>query len=175
MSDMPTEKYPGVLALVWLYSLSPSQFWMLKTTAALQKEVSTYVSRVYSLSLSLPPFYYLKRSCWAEALRNHSRLWASLNRRLGSRLDGGGRGIIPSYVAVAHEYCGHRESLGHGRRHIGAVALGHGLLVWNDCGGKLAVSFAIAIAASGVWDLGRGGSLPRSGRRTSFLDAIFAC
>lgn len=32
---MPTEKYPGVLEFVLLYSLSPSQFCMLKTTAAL--------------------------------------------------------------------------------------------------------------------------------------------
>lgn len=35
MRDIPTEKYPGVLLLFWLSSLSPSQFWTLNTTAAL--------------------------------------------------------------------------------------------------------------------------------------------
>lgn len=44
--DMPTEKYPGVLEFFWLSSLSPSQFCMLNTTAALTSysESSAYVA-----------------------------------------------------------------------------------------------------------------------------------
>lgn len=51
MSAMPTEKYPGVLALVLWYSLSPSQFWMLNTTAALYNVVFLSATGCYSLSL----------------------------------------------------------------------------------------------------------------------------
>lgn len=49
MSAMPTEKYPGVLEFVLLYSLSPSQFCMLNTTDALSGNIC--VSHGYPLSL----------------------------------------------------------------------------------------------------------------------------
>jgi hypothetical protein len=39
VQDMPTEKYPGVLAFFLLSSLSPSQLWMLNTTAALYDDL----------------------------------------------------------------------------------------------------------------------------------------
>lgn len=42
-------------------------------------------------------------------------------------------GDIPSYVAVAHEDCGHGQGLREGRRQLGVVAFGQWLLVGNHC------------------------------------------
>lgn len=52
IQDMPTEKYPGVLALFLLSSLSPSQLWMLNTTAALYDYLPSAPS---SVACTAPP------------------------------------------------------------------------------------------------------------------------
>lgn len=77
MSAMPTEKYPGVLAFVLLYSLSPSQFCILKTTAALCSQTCQYL-----LSRLLQARASEGIDCDAPAPRN----WcAGLHRTAGPR------------------------------------------------------------------------------------------
>lgn len=76
--DMPTEKYPGVVEFFLASSLSPSQFWIENTTAALYRARQSAIAPSFDQPVPVVRRMISKAS---RRIRNEVRL----GRRVGKR------------------------------------------------------------------------------------------
>lgn len=124
---MPTEKYPGVAAFFLASSLSPSQLWMEKTTAALYTVQSASILPILVLSGRNSASHrsgVILRRCDMASSSREIRCPQSLGRRNGRN--------VPSNKLISSEHSRHRQSRRKRRRELVPVALGLGLLVGDD-------------------------------------------
>lgn len=115
LQDMPTVKIPPEVPFLLESSLSPSQFWMLKTTAALQR-------------LSLAPTTYF----FYDGIDMRRRTSRAVEHQMSRSSSIEALGFLPSNISVAHKDGSHRKGRGKGRAKLGAFGLGRRLLIWDN-------------------------------------------
>lgn len=148
---MRTEKTPGVLEFLVVSSLSPSQFWMVKTTAALfQHHHQLHCSQIVFLMFVSNVASRRRDACRDSQppARSGERCdLAKLGNALPSDPAVAWSRHIPSDVSVACKHGSHGQRGGNCRRKVGLVARGGGLLIGDDYCGIRHVSNGLFVCA----------------------------